>query len=359
MKKMRISLTAFCLAAVMLLTVLAAGCSEESEEAIGYRGESVNCAIFQYLCSQKKTDYLYEAYGVDSSSVSSSQLQDNPSIWKAVSADGVTVADTLKQEVRDELMLYLYMSNYAKSQGYSLGAEEKNYIKSEFDNVVSGYGDKKTFNNEMKKYGVDYEQVLEFNYLQTMAYQGMNLMFGENGTNRISEEALRKYYNGNYATVSLLFINTKYKTLSNGKVVGLPEEEKTEKIALAEQAYEKAKAGSDFSALIEEYSDEKGDAETLKNGSTFLKGSFVDATAEKKIWEMKTGDIVRVDTENGVYILYKRPLNESYFEKAKEAIRTELEDKKKAELVEAAKKDFKINEEFIKGLNIQEIPHVV
>ena len=358
MKKMRISLTALLLALVMLSTSLMSGCSV-GEAAITYKGETVTCAIFQYLCSQKKTDYLYEVYELDPSSYSSSNLQDNAMIWTMADENGTTVADTLKAEVLDELMLYLYMSNYAKSKGYELGADEKKYIKSEFDKVVANYGDKRTFNAEMKKYGVNYDQVLEFNYLQTMAYQGMSLMFGENGSHRITDQALKNYYNANYATVSLIFINTKYKTLANGKKVGLPDEEKAEKLARADEAYAKVQEGADFTALVEEYSDEKGNADTIKNGTTFLKGNFVDPTAEKKLWELKVGETARIDTEDGVYILYRRPLNESYFETAKESIRTELEDKKKTELVNEAVKQFEINEAFVKELNISELPHVV
>lgn len=359
MKKMRISLTCLCLGAVMLLTALCSGCAAGGKKAVSYKDEAINTAVFTYLCSQKKTDYLYEAYGVDRSSISSSQLQDNPSIWEATSAEGTTVADTLKSEVLDEAKLFLYMSEYAKAQGYTLGAEEKKYIKAEFDKVVSNYGDKKTFNREMKKYGVSYEEILEYNYLQTLAYQGMNLLFGENGTQRISDENLEKYYKNHYATVACIFINTKNKTYSNGKVVGMPEEEKKEKLALADDVFAKVQAGEDFATLALKYSDQQVDEESAKKGYTFAKDGFVNAQAEEKIWTMKNGEFARVDTENGVYILCRKPLNGDYFEKAKDTIRTELEEMKKYSLVAEAEGRFKINEDFLNELNIKEIPHVV
>lgn len=359
MKKMRITLTAFCLAAVTLTTTFAAGCSAGGKVAVSYKGQEVNTAVFQYLCSQKKTDYLYEAYGVDKSAVSSSQLQDNPTIWQATSADGTSIADTLKSEVLDEAKLFLYMSEYAQSKGYTLGAEEKKLVKSEFDKVVSNYGDKKTFNREMKKYGVDYDQMLEYNYLQTLAYQGLNLMFGENGSHRISDENLQKYFKNNYATVGCIFINTKNKTYPNGKVVGMPEEERKEKLALADDIYAKVQAGEDFAALALKHSDQAIDEESAKKGYTFSKGGFVNAQAEEKVWELKTGDVARVDTDGGVYILRRRPLNDEAFEKVKETIRSELEEVKKFALVSEVTKEFKINEDFINELNVQEIPHVV
>ncbi len=358
MKKMRIALTALFLAATSLFTMLASGCSAATA-AVSYKKQEIPTAVFQYLCSQKKTDYLYEAYGVDRSSLSSSQLQDNPAIWSAAAEDGSTVADTLKSEVLDEAKLFLYMSDYAQSEGYTLGVEEKKYIKAEFDKVVSNYGDKKTFNREMKKYGVTYEQLLEYNYLQTLAYQGMNLLFGENGSHRISDENLEKYYKNNYVTVACIFINTKNKTAANGKVIGLPEAEKKEKIALADDVFAKVQAGEDFAALALKHSDQAVDEESAKKGYTFAKGGFVNAQAEEKIWTMKNGEIARVDTEGGVYILRRKALNSEVFEKVSETIRTELEEVKKYDLVSKVEKNFKINEKFLNELNIQEIPHVV
>lgn len=90
-----------------------------------------------------------------------------------------------------------------------------------------------------------------------------------------------------------------------------------------------------------------------------MKDGFVNAQAEKKVWEMKTGEVARVDTDGGVYILYRKPLNPDYFEQVKEVIRTELEEVKKFAIVNKVEKEFKVNEKFLNELNIQEIPHVV
>ena len=359
MEKMRMTLTALLLVAATLFSLFATGCAAGGKKAISYKDEVISTAVFQYLCSQKKTDYLYEAYGVDKSAMSSSQLQDNPTIWRATSADGATVGDTLKSEVLDEAKLFLYMSNYAKSKGYTLGPDEKNLVKREFDKLVSNYGDKKTFNREMKKYGVGYDEMLEYNYLQTLAYQGINLLFGENGTQRVSEENLEKYYKANYATAACIFINTKNKTYSNGKVVGMPEEERKEKLALADDLYEKIQAGEDFAELALKHSDQAIDEASAKKGYTFAKGGFVNAQAEEKVWTMKNGEFARVDTDGGVYLLYRKPLNTDAYERVKETIRAQLEEVKKYALVSEVEKEFKINEDFLNELNIQEIPHVV
>ncbi|MBR5295683.1 MAG: peptidylprolyl isomerase [Clostridia bacterium] len=359
MKKKIVRLISLLLAVISLMLPLASCSGVNTSAAVKYEGEKVSCSLFQYLCSLKKTEYLYEAYGLDSSSTSSSQLQDNAAIWIAQSSDGSTVGDTLKSEVLDDVKLLLYMKAYAEKEGYKLDKDQKKLVEKEFNKMVTEFGDKASFNKEMRRYGIDYDQMLEYNYLQTLAYQGMQLLFGENGTMKISEEATEKYYKENYATASYIFINTKNKTYSNGKVVALPEEEKQAKLALADTVFEKAQQGEDFASLILNYSDKESDEAFAKNGETFLKGAFENSLAEKKIWEMKSGEIARVDTDGGVYILCRKNIDMNYFESAKQTIAKALEDVKKFSLIDKVESEFELNEEFLNALNISELVHVV
>ncbi len=358
MKMNRKRILSAVLALVLIMSAMLTSCAGGSS-AVTYEKEKVSCAMFQYLCSMKKTDYLYEAYGVDSSSVSSSQLQDNAAIWEAKAEDGTTVADNLKSEVLDEVKLFLYMSHYAKEQGYVLGSQEKKLVQNEFDKVVENYSSKKEFNRAMKQYGVSYDTVLEYNYLQTLAYQGLELLFGESGSARITDSAVEKYYKANFATAACIFINTKNKTYSNGKVVGLPEEERNEKIRLAGEIFDRAKAGEDFAALAMEYSDQKVTEEDAKNGYTFEKGGFVSSAAEKAVFEMKAGEIRSVETEGGVYILLRKGLEEKMDDGTKAEIRSHLEDVKKYALVAEVEGKYKLNTDFLNELDIASIPHVV
>lgn len=359
MKRTYIRTIAFVLTLVLLAVPMAACSGVNTAAAVEYEKGKVSCALYQYLCSLKKTEYLYEAYGITSSDMSSSQLQDNPAIWEAKAADGTTVADTLKGEVLDDVKLLLYMKDYAEKEGFKLDKEKRAMVEAEFDKMVANFGSKSDFNKEMEKYGINYDQMLEYNYLQAIAYQGMQLLFGENGTMKVSEEAAEKYFKSNYATVSYLFINTKNKTYSNGKVVALPAEEKAAKIALADDVFKKAEAGEDFASLVMDYSDASREENFAKDGLTFKKGTFVNSQAEEKIWEMKKGEIARVDTDGGVYILSKKSLNDDYFESAKESIIQDLEEVKKFSLVSEVEEEFKLKTEFLNELDVAAIPHVV
>ena len=356
MKKNLFRALALVLTLALFCPLFLTGCSGK-KAAVSYKGEDVSQGVFSYLCSMKKTDYLYEAYGVTSDQISSSQLQDNAMIWSAKAEDGSTIGDTLKAEVLDAVMLMLYLQNYAAEQGYSLDKEQKNMIKNKFNQMVAEYGSVKLFNKEMASYGIDYDQMLAYNYLQAMSYYGNELLFGENGKYVISEETAKQYFEDNYITVGCIFINTKNKTYPNGKVVALPDNEKAEKQALAEEVYEKVLAGEDFASLALSFSDQKITEEDAKDGYTFAKGGFVSGKPEEKAFALKQGEIARVETDSGVYILKKMARNDAYFKSVSASIISDLEELKKLSLVTAEK--FELDEDFFNSLDIANIPHVV
>ncbi len=360
MKQNSIRTISAILALLMLTCTFFTGCSGvDTKAAVEYEGAEISRAVFQYLCCMEKTNYLYEAYGVTSSQITSSQLEDNPAIWSAKAEDGSTVSDTLKSQVLEEVKLMLYMKKVAEDQGYFLSADQKKMVQAEFDKIVEQYESKKNFNLQMKNYGVNYDQMLEYNYLQTLAYQGQNLLFGEDGTMKISQENAQKYYKNNYATVGCIYINTKTKTYANGKTVALPEEEKKEKEDLAQRVYDRMMAGEDFAALCLEFSDQKVDEASALKGYTFKKGGFVSEEIENKAFGMKVGEKIKAETSGGVYLLYRMPLDGAYFAEESENILAELEEVKKFSLVAEAEDQFTVDEDFLNELDIAEILHVV
>jgi hypothetical protein len=356
---MKKRILAFCLMLSMLIAMLSGCAGVDTKAAVKFDGTEVSHAVFQYLCCMEKTNFLYEAYGVSTSQISSSQLEDNAAIWSATAEDGSTVADTLKSQVLDQVKLMLYMKKVAEDAGYTLSSEQKRMVEEEFQKIVDQYDSKKNFNFQMKNYGVNYEQMLEYNYLQTLAYQGQELLFGENGSMKITEESAQKYYKNNYVTIGCIFINTKNKTYPNGKMVALPESEKQEKIDLAKSLYDRILAGEDFAALALEYSDQKVEEASAAEGYTFQKGEFVNSQVEKQAFEMKEGEFARVDTEGGVYLLVRKALNSKFFAEESENIIAELEEVKKFALVSEEEEKFSIDENFLNSLDIAKLLHVV
>lgn len=360
MKKTMKKMISLCLALIFLVLSLSSCSSVDTGTALSYGKHKITKALYQYLCCLEKTSYLYEAYGVDSSQVSSSQLEDNPMIWAATDGNGVSVANSLKTDVLEEVQRLLYFKKRALDEGYVLNDESKKTIKNELNKMIAQFEDKKSFNKEMEKYGIDYDEMLEYYQLQSLAWKGEDLLFGEDGSMKVTEETAKKYFEEKYVTVGCIFINTKNKTFPNGKVVVLPADEKAAKAAQADSVYNKAVAGEDFDTLCAENSDQGTiTLEKAKEGYTFTTGGFVNGDAEKKAFAMEKGEIARVDTEGGVYILQRRALNASYFESESENIISQIVELKKYTLVNAEAENFKLNEDFLEELDISAIPHVV
>jgi len=347
------------LVTVTLLTGSLAGCSDiDTGAAVRYKDSEISRALFLYLCCTEKTNYLYDAYGLDPSSVSSSQLQDNSAIWTATDSTGTTAAATLKMTVLQNVQIQLYMMQYALDQGYTLTNEQIDSIKNEFNSLLTAYETKRNFNKNMKQYGVDYDQLIEYNCIQTLAYKGNELLFGEEGSMRVTDENARNYFNKNYVTVGAIFVNTKNKTYPNGKVVVLPAAEKAEKEQLANDLMSRLQKGEDFDTLCKEYCDMTDD-DDVAGGYTFLQNGFVNQEAEKKAFEMTEGEIARVDVDGGVYILQRRALNADYYQNAKEAIRSNLESIRKLALIADNMSSYVLDEDYINELDVISIPHLV
>ena len=359
MKTKSIRILSLLLAMIFIAGSALVGCSSsvDTSSAITYGDFKVSRAVFLYLCSVEKTEYLYEAYGYSKDEVSSSQLQDNAMIWTATDSTGLTAAANLKMEVMQDIQVLLYLAQYAKDQGYVLTNEQKSQIREEFNSMIQIYETKKKFNQSMEAYGVDYDQLLEYNYLQTLAYKGNELLFGEEGSMKVSDDTAKTYFNKNYITIGSIFINTKNKTYPNGKVVVLPADEKAQKEQLANDIMTKLNAGEDFVTLCKEHSD-RGTDETAEKGYTFPANGFENATAEKKAFELQEGEYARVDVDGGVYIIRRMALDATYFQQAGESIRNNLESVRKFTLVADNMSKYVLDEDFINGVDISQHPHM-
>ena len=350
MKRPVFRLISLLLALALCLPLASCG---KSGDVVRYKDYAVSRAIFSYQCAMDKTSYLYEAYHTTSDKTPASQLQDNPAIWSMEDKDGVSVAATLKQGVVDSLKWMLYLEQAAKDRGKTLNEEQRASVKNSLNEMVKNFETKSGFNEAMKPYGINYDQMYEYYLHQGLASIGEHLLFGEGGEMEITDAAAKTYFEKNYITVGCIFINDQNKTYPNGKTVYLPESEKAEKRALAEELYQRLLAGEDFAALYRQYSDRQWD-----NGDTytFTKGGFGNDKAEEAAFALSTGSVTKVDTDAGIFLLIRRGLNNSHFDTIKDTITTTLKNQKK----DALMKDlvFTVDQAFVDSLDIAEMAFV-
>lgn len=339
-----------CLAIALMLVL--SGCGMPQKKIVSYGKQSTSDAIFRYLCCIEKTNYLFEAYGLDSSTASASSLQDNAALWTMTAEDGTSVAENLKKGVMDRLKLMLYLAQYAVDQGYKMDANGKKTMENELNTMVSSFPDKKTFNQTVKTYGVNYDILYDYYMLRGLASVGNYMLFGEGGKLEVSEDSAKNYFNKNYITISCIFINNVNKTYPNGKTVYMPDSEKAEKTALAEEVYNKLLAGEDFSALYQRYSDSQSDSEK----ETFTKGGFRNAAAEEKAFALSEGETAKIDTDSGIYIIRRLPLDSSFYTEQSEAILTLLETQVQQKLLSDNESGFQMNETLYESVDVAALP---
>ncbi len=121
-----------------------------------------------------------------------------------------------------------------------------------------------------------------------------------------SDEEIKAYAQENYVRASHILVSTLDEN-------GLPLEGDAldEKTALANSLYQRALAGEDFDALIEEYGEDPG-MTTHPNGYFFTKGVMVKEF-EDKSFELEVGQIGEpVKTNFGYHIIKKLPLDVEY-----------------------------------------------
>ena len=209
----------------------------------------------------------------------------------------------------------------------------------------------------MQNYGINYDEMYVYYLHQGLASIGNYMLFGEGGTMEITDEAARSFYNKNYVTVGCIFINNQNKSYPNGKTVYLPEAEKQAKTALAHEVYQRLQDGEDFAELYRTYSDKKT-ADTEGETYTFTRGGFGNTEVEEAAFALTPGTVKMVETDQGIFILQRRGLNNKYFETEKDSITTTLEEQKKAELLAAEEKHFSVNETYIEELSVADLVFV-
>lgn len=119
--------------------------------------------------------------------------------------------------------------------------------------------------------------------------------------NQINEEAIVNYYNTHGADYEENKIHIAHILLRTNRM--MTEEQRQEKLAKAQEAYNKAKANEDFTKLVETYSE---DSISAKKGGDLglIRQGVVSKEFSDKIFSMKAGEISEpIETPFGYHIV--------------------------------------------------------
>ena len=249
------------------------------------------------------------------------------SIWDMEVEEGVTLGDSMKDVVTDQLVQMIILSSQAEDYGVSLNDEDNQAVEEYVENFKTNIGE-----DVMEKEGFTEDNIRSVVQKSTLAGKVSQAMFDAEEVELTDEEKA----DATCIKVQHILISTIDTTKKDdeGNNVDMTDEEKevylAEQKEKAEEALARAKNGEDFQALADEYSSENAGFEFSfdKNGYDPVNMSSMVEPFYTAAWQLGEGEISDlVESQYGYHIIKCVSLND---EEATQASITTAENNKKS-----------------------------
>ena len=254
-----------------------------------------------------------------------------PSIWDMEVEDGVTLGDSMKNVITDQLVQTIILNSQAEAYGVSLSDEDNQAVEEYVKNFKTNIGE-----DVMEKEGFTEDNIRSVVQKSTLAGNVYQAMFDAEEVELTDEEKA----DATCIKVQHVLISTTDTTKKDdeGNNVDMTDEEKEAYLAeqkeKAEEALTRAKNGEDFQALADEYSSENAGFEFSfdKNGYDPVNMSSMVKPFYTAAWKLGEGEISDlVESQYGYHIIKCVSLND---EEATQASITSAENNKKSTSVD-------------------------
>ena len=249
------------------------------------------------------------------------------SIWDMEVEEGVTLGDSMKDVITDQLVQMIILSSQAEDYGVSLNDEDNQAVEEYVENFKTNIGE-----DVMEKEGFTEDNIRSVVQKSTLAGKVSQAMFDAEEVELTDEEKA----DATCIKVQHILISTTDTTKKDdeGNNVDMTDEEKevylAEQKEKAEEALARAKNGEDFQALADEYSSENAGFEFSfdKNGYDPVNMSSMVEPFYTAAWQLGEGEISDlVESQYGYHIIKCVSLND---EEATQASITTAENNKKS-----------------------------
>ena len=334
---------------IIAVSALASCAGDMNDPAISYKELFIKKGWLTYAVSQTKTSYLLYL----TNSESAANLTDYPAIWSySPAADGVTIGQVIMDEILTSQKRMLFFADYAKEHGITLSDSEKSELKSTIDDSIkTNFGSVSVFESFLKEYGINYDQLMEYSYFQSLASKGQEAYFSDSGEDPITEETMKSYFELKYCTASHILINNVTEKGTSDK---LSAEDAAAKKKQAEEIYDKITSGEDFDSFLS-LTDEPVES-TDKSTVTFSSYELNFDDYVSAVSQMKIGDVKKIETEGGIYIIKRKELDASKFDSYKENISYVLIQERSEALIEKHKSEFTESGSVLSKISVAEAP---
>lgn len=254
-------------------------------------GNDVSVPIGMYIYTQAENFRTYAQNGL---LTTSSKLEEQT---LKVSDSDKKATEYLDSEAVKTVKAYTGAQMLAKEMKIELTEDEIASVESSAKEKYDT--DKEVF----EKNGIAKSSVVE--YYKNLALQNdiFDAIYGEEGTNPISDKELKKYIKDNYATISYI---QQYYYKDDGTMMSADERAKVKK------QYEKIKSQAESGKIkfADKCKDFEKNATNYKSGSTKYTTTW-DKTSEdgKKIMELKEGELTFLETDSAIVLLQRQKID--------------------------------------------------
>lgn len=258
--------------------------------------------------------------------------------WQNKEIEGKKAIDLAKEKAMDNAVKNALYVQAAEKAGLVLTNEDKKAIENTKQQLITGYGSQKAYNNFLKEHNIT-DDFIEMMCKSSVYYNKIGELV-KNESN-ISDSDLEKYFNENKSTFESeirkakhILIATKNTTTNLDKTP----EEREEAKKLANEILERAKSGEDFDALMNKYSEDPGLAKS-PDGYVFGSGEMVPEF-EEATDSVGFSEIAFCESEYGFHIIKRLPIT---FADVKENVKSDYMGKLIDKKVEEWKEKYSID----------------
>lgn len=275
----------------LLISVLIsfAGCSITQPTVLTINGDEVSLSEYNYYFSTAKLQA--------EQTIPADQID----MYWETEKDGKTMFELLKESAYEEMINLRVAANKAEALGIS-------YTDSDVMQATSGFKSQilQAASSEKEYYemtNTDSETITQIAKLYAIR-SAMLTRYINDGSIDISEDTLKNTFNEKWLKAQHILISTTDATTG----ASLSDEQKAEKKALAESLLQRVNNGEDFTALMNEYSDDPG-KEYEPEGYIFTTGEMI-AEFEEATKALGANEISGiVESSYGYHIIKRLPLS--------------------------------------------------
>lgn len=311
---------AFILAAVMLFAV---GCSGKSSPAVMTYGETVITeAMYTYYVSTYKGRYI-QAYD---------DIRDSDEFWEK-GVGGRSGEEILQDLIYGNVAQNLVAAEEFRRAGLKLTAAQEKAVDESIQSMVDelASGSRKTLNGYLAEYGINIDMLRDILLMEKKAYAYYEHLYGEGGSEAVSDSDRDAYYKANFVHFQQIFINdvVAYETDDEGRFIQdengqyktreFTEAEKDELEARILAVKAGLESGEDFDELRKKYSDVK-DYEDGYYFSAATSTNYITSVVSAA-FALEEGEwaFVEAARDRGAFFIKRLPLGEGAYKDEKYA----------------------------------------